>query len=66
MVPGWDRPFVTLSLPSNPQEFVEKGGKLFMVEVDMPGFEKVDGTIRTTAKPVDYPGIRLPDPTKPV
>lgn len=66
VVPGWDRPFVTLNPPTNPQDFEAKGGKLFLIEAELPGFEKIDGVVRTRATPVDQPGIRLPSPMEPV
>ncbi len=64
MAPGWDRPFVSTKYPDSAA--VNPEWSVFSVEVELPGFEKIDGVIRAVATPVDQPGIRLPDPAKPV
>jgi hypothetical protein len=57
MAPGWDRPFISREL----YPLVEgSDAKCFLVEVELPGFEKLDGVIRAVAIPVDSAGIRLP------
>jgi len=68
VVPTWDRPFLSTKPPSDQvlEESKAIGGRLFVVELELPGFAMVDGTVRAVATLVDQTGIRLPDPTKPV
>ena len=59
VVPGWDRPFVSTREPS--QAFQQTAdGKLFVAQVELPAFHKIDGVISVVATPANQPGIRLP------
>jgi hypothetical protein len=42
--PGADRPYICHHLPGNYE--VKKDAKVFAVELDIPGFEKVEGVIQ--------------------
>ena len=52
MCPGYDRPFVSTSPP---HEALEKkpGMKVWRVDVEVPGFDKVDGVIRAVATAIN-------------
>lgn len=65
VVPGWDRVFVT-TVPPKPGRELVPGEKLFRIDAELPGFEKLDGVIAVVATPVDQAGIRLPSEAKPV
>lgn len=61
--PGADRIFTTTVPPVHP---MPDGAKLFLVEVELPGFERLDGVVRTAATPIDSEAIRLSTEVKSV
>lgn len=48
--PGMDRPCFSHSPPSDDQKkrFEQVGTKVFALELDLPGFERVDGVLKPT------------------
>jgi hypothetical protein len=65
LAPGADRPYVSTTprpagLPTPP------GWKFFRVDVELPGFDMLEGQIVAVATPVDQPAIRLLEIEKPV
>jgi hypothetical protein len=60
---GADRIYVSTSPP--PQELEKlKPTKVFRAEVEIPGYDKVDGVIRLTAEPVEIADEFFPSAAK--
>jgi hypothetical protein len=55
--PGADRVYVSSSLPESFVKQVE-GTKVFNVQVELPGVEKVDGVLRLVGKEVQLREVR--------